>query len=551
MAVGVLLRQPCAVHALLCVIATISTWCVGAERLASIVRPRDGQMGDAFGRSISLAANATLLLVGAPRMAQGSNYSQGCAFMFELSGSSGNWQQLHSLSFSPQGAAEDGFGTSVAMSGDGGYAIVGAPSGYFYGTGAAHIFRRHDGQWLPEQRLEAPPKTRPKAWERDVLLRFGVSVGMDASGRYAIVGAPQTHLFGMNMSYGVAYIFSRHNSVWSLQQELVSEGVVMGGSVAISADGRFAAVAGFAVPLEGANGTSPGVVYVYGRSDSLWVMHQLICGFEEGSAHNSHTGIASAHQAVSLSHNGTYILIGAGYEGSDFQGAAYMYAFNGSWVQRQRFTNTRPGRHPFFGKAVAMSHDGTFAAISCDSEMEEENKASGNQGAVYVYKRTGDNFDDNYAFHARLTDGKPRSELYELQFGSAVVVSPNGSMVVVGAPSAYEKGFFRPGSAYAFVEVDAVTQPSQGSTSTCTPAATASAAPVAITAAPTTPLTAIPVLDDNALSSNWDSAGVDPTTAAFACILLVGAAWWRHRRLPLAVLQTQRVPASVAGVAQP
>ncbi len=107
------------------------TWSQTAELTAS-----DGAASDAFG--IEVAATDNTVVVGAFNHQVGANVDQGAAYVFVLSGAT--WTQSAELTAS-DGAADDGFGGAVAMSGT--TVMVGAPW-HTVGTnadqGAAYVF---------------------------------------------------------------------------------------------------------------------------------------------------------------------------------------------------------------------------------------------------------------------------------------------------------------------------------------------------------------------------------------------------------------------------
>ncbi len=104
-----------------------ATWTQQRELTAS-----DGALHDQFGRSVALSADGSTALVGAPV----KNKSQGAAYV--IIGSGATWTQQQELTAS-DGASSDSFGYSVALSGDGNTALVGA-FGKNQSRGAAYVF---------------------------------------------------------------------------------------------------------------------------------------------------------------------------------------------------------------------------------------------------------------------------------------------------------------------------------------------------------------------------------------------------------------------------
>ncbi len=94
------------------------------------------------------------------------------------------------------GAANDRFGTSVAVSGE--FAVVGAPMRDDLGweSGAAYTFRFDGVQWVEQQILTAADTT--------VFDQFGTAVAID--GHWIAVGVPHDSL-GLGREAGSVYLF--------------------------------------------------------------------------------------------------------------------------------------------------------------------------------------------------------------------------------------------------------------------------------------------------------------------------------------------------------
>ena len=111
----------------------------------------DGAPGDWFGISVALSGDTAL--VGAFLDSTQAGMAAGSAYVFTRSGTS--WSQQAKIS-AGDGAAEDLFGVSVALSGD--TALVGAyvddtPAGV--NAGSAHIFARRGTSWTQQAQFTA------------------------------------------------------------------------------------------------------------------------------------------------------------------------------------------------------------------------------------------------------------------------------------------------------------------------------------------------------------------------------------------------------------
>ena len=127
-----------------------------------------------FGRSVALSSDGYTAIVGSP----GTGSNQGSATIFTRSGSV--WTQQQTITQS-DGAAGDAFGYSVALSSDGSTAIVGAFSDTVSGRsyqGSATIFTRSGSVWTQQQTITQSDGAADD-W-------FGRSVALSTSGNTAI-----------------------------------------------------------------------------------------------------------------------------------------------------------------------------------------------------------------------------------------------------------------------------------------------------------------------------------------------------------------------------
>jgi hypothetical protein len=162
---------------------------------AGLVAP-EGADGDRFGRSVAISGST--VVAGAPQHTVGSNHQQGAAYVFVKSGKT--WSPKPELT-TPDGAAEDHFGVSVAISGS--TAVVGAEYHTVNGNkdqGEAYVFSESDGTWGTPQELTA---TGGLAYDY-----FGYSVAI--SGSTPVVGALAHPSCGPTCyGPGAAYVFGK------------------------------------------------------------------------------------------------------------------------------------------------------------------------------------------------------------------------------------------------------------------------------------------------------------------------------------------------------
>src|SRR6056300_450525 len=191
----------------------------------------DPVQGDQFGYSVSISGDGSYAIAGAwkdDRPGQPTDDHSGSAYIFSRSGSTWAYQ---SKITAPDAATQDLFGSSVSISSDGSYVIVGAYRDSidpFTFTGSAYIFSRSGSTWTYQSKITAPDPGPGTS--------FGYSVAISGDGSYAIAGLK---------SYGgAAYIFSRSGSTWTHQSKITAPDLVggdyFGSSVSISSDGSYA-----------------------------------------------------------------------------------------------------------------------------------------------------------------------------------------------------------------------------------------------------------------------------------------------------------------------
>ena len=268
----------------------------------------DGTRGDEFGYAVSI--DGGLAIVGA-RLDDEMGPASGSAYLFD--GSTG-WGQVTKLTAADE-AANDQFGSSVAIRGD--LAIVGAPGDRDYGpdSGSAYLFDGSD-DWSQIVKLTAS--------DGAAIDRFGHSLAM--SGDLAIVGAPGDDDDGPDS--GSAYVFDG-SAGWSQVAKLTpSDGTALdqfGYSVAISGD--LAVVGAWG---DDDSGSASGSAYVFDGS----------AGWSQVAKLTALDGAAGDQFGHSVAISGNLIVIGAQLEddsGSD-SGSGYVFDGSAGWSQVAKLT---------------------------------------------------------------------------------------------------------------------------------------------------------------------------------------------------------------------
>src|SRR5581483_5642821 len=141
-----------------------------------------------FGSSVALSADGTSALVGAP----GDEGNVGAAWSFARSGSS--WSQQGPKLTASGEFGEGEFGYSAALSADGGTALIGAPHDATH-VGSAWTFARTDTTWSQQEEEQAGIPEPPR-------LLFAAGLALSADGGTALLGAPrEAHSLGGVWAY--------------------------------------------------------------------------------------------------------------------------------------------------------------------------------------------------------------------------------------------------------------------------------------------------------------------------------------------------------------
>jgi hypothetical protein len=388
------------------------------------VEALEGSASGKFGASLAVSGDGNTALVGAPEQA-GPEAKEGVAFVYVRSGST--WVEQAELS-TPAGLSGGAFGSSVGLSGDGNTAVIGSP-GSRAGAGLVWFFSRSKGKWSQTQRA------RNNTTEREH--EFGSEVALAAEGTTAVVEANDAERRPTDV------IFTRSGGTWTAQQRL--EGFP--GGLALSSDGS--------TLLTG------GAVFV--RSGSVWNKQQKLFGKEQ-------VGESDFGDSVAVSGDGNTALIGGPEDNAcgtcvhSSVGGAWMFTRSGEKWTQQGPKLTASGGHTegHFGESVALSADGNAALIGAPGNGQVEPTET---GSAFLFTRSGATWTQQEQFSTAGTRWQEEVENGPPELGTTVALSAGGRTAVVGA-SDFEQGwasvFARPATV---TSVSPGTGPHSGGTS--------------------------------------------------------------------------------------
>jgi len=396
------------------------TWTNSATPTATLISSA-GQLGTNFGYSVALSADDTVALVGASESGV-VGPKDGAVYVYRVA-SVKDWSTTATPSATLADDDIDGpltnfnFGYSVALSGDGTTALIGATGETPYGS-AAFIF-----QVASETAWVGSPKPKATLFDGTGSSdRFGYSVALSSNGTVALVGAPLTSS-SPDIYTGAAYLYrAASETAWAstaTPTATLDSGATatqqFGYSVAVSATGTTALV-----------GSLYGGAYVFHvASVTKWVSTAKPTATLSNGTVGGQFG-----NAVALSGDGTTALIGApSAVVSNAEGAAYVFQSSAGNVWPSSPTPVATLTNGVFAaddfaSSVALSAKGTTALIGAYG-------VSTDTGAAYVFdvsSESGWASDATPSPTATLTNG---SGAPNDRFGSSLGLSPDGTTVLI------------------------------------------------------------------------------------------------------------------------
>lgn len=423
-----------------------------------------------------------------------SMYAAGAVYVYVRQGQT--WTQQAYVKASNPGQ-NDHFGSSVALSRDGNTMAVAAHWEASAATGingnqnddsipqagAVYVFTRTGTTWTQQAYIKASNTGNAAQGDGD---QFGFSLALSGDGNTVAVGAitedgGARQINGNQsddsaQSAGAVYVFARTGTTWAQQAYIKSAnheaGDLLGFSVALSFDGNTLGVGAFNEDGSGRGINPPddnkslesGALYVFTRQSGNWTQQAYI----KASRGETSDGFGFS---MSMSEDGNTIAVGSGDEacltpGIDppgcaddappgrganiWVGAAYVFVRTGTTWSEQSFIKA-PNARPYnsFGVRLALSGDGNALAVTSYLEdnaghgvrppqvqqfliqeifnawRAHRNEAE-ESGAAYLFTRAAGKWTAGAYIKGENTDAGD-------EFGSAVAISGDGHIMVVGA----------------------------------------------------------------------------------------------------------------------
>lgn len=357
----------------------------------------DGAQNDRFGRSVALSGDLVAIGASTDTINEQRPY-QGSAYLFGRIGQ--GWSMRQKL-IAPDGAIYDNFGHSVAIGGQ--RVVVGSPSEIGSAPGAAYVFAPVGASWFLESRLQRSSNQPDE--------QFGFSVA--ATDGWVLSGTPLQRSVRSPGMQGFAHSFSRQGSQW-VQRPVLGGGLgsshsLFGSSVALSAD-----AAAVGAPFEpNATLRNDNCVVVFERDGAHWRAPQIL--------EPPDTEFPSRF-GESVAIGGDLLVVGSPLQrgGGFSRGAVHAYLrINGVWEFAGLIPSPEPANSDHFGAQVAVV--GNHVLVTAPSQNLSPD---GRPGAVFVFERTGSSFPFRQKLQSGDADGYSR-------FGSSMSVQ--GDTAAIGA----------------------------------------------------------------------------------------------------------------------
>jgi hypothetical protein len=329
---------------------------VTVDPLFQVAELTTGDAGSATGDSVALSDDGSTALVGGPLDGAGQ---EGAAWVFVRTGST--WSQQGPKLVGGTSPESDGdFGASVALSGDGNTALIGAPGdgqtsdGSWVFTRSGSTWSQQGGELMPSDEAAGGPS------------RFGAAVALSSDGTTAVIGGADD-----NAGAGAVWVFSRASGAWAQEgSKLTADPQAgigeLGASVAISPDGSTLLAGGPA---------GLGAALVFVPAAQTWTQQGPPLSPDPSDGSEAHFG-----SSASLSSDGNSALIGESGRtdaacGCD-QGAAWVFdRSNGSWSGTGAALVPSDIGVAALGTSVALSGDGTTAVVSGSGQSDQQSGA--------------------------------------------------------------------------------------------------------------------------------------------------------------------------------
>ena len=384
---------------------------------------------DQFGYSVALSRDGGTWIAGGRYTTDPSRggHRYGAAKVYRWNSSTADWAQVGQTLYGED--RDDRYGSSVAISADGGRIAIGAPYNDGHGTRAGHVEVYKSINATPISYQEISKLTADDGAAED---HFGIEVAID--GDTVVIGS---YLDDNNaIDSGSAYVFDKNG--FQRAKLTASDAATddkFGHSLSI--DGDTIIVGSY---LDDDNGSNSGSAYVFTRDTP----GDITSGWTQVAKLTPSDGTVDDLFGLGISIDGDTAVIGM-YRDENRTGAAYVFTrdtagdLTSGWTQRAKLTANDGATYDYFGRSVSI--DGDTVVIG---SYFDDDHGSGS-GSAYVFTRnTAGNLTSGWTQRAKLTAADAGAAD---RFGLSVAL--DGDTVVIGSYLDNDNGNDS-GSAYVF-----------------------------------------------------------------------------------------------------
>ena len=371
-----------------------------------------------FGESVAIDNRGTKIIVGERYY----NSQQGRAYVYRKVGSA--WYYTKTI-YASNPSTDDSFAKRVSLSGDGGYAALGAVnedtatgenSGMVYIQKAPVISSGTTitdyGSCIVTAILEGEDNNEYQ----------GETVALNKDGTLFAVGAANSDHNG-TANAGAVRVYKKSSGTWSIQQTLTTNQFVSGTnnyygkSLAIAADD-------YTIAVGMGQTTAARGIHIWTSSDSgaTWVSQANVLGSSVVGGDRFGT-----ENNIDLSDDGNTLIVGARFDDDTATDAGAVYVFTRSgttWTQQAKLQASDAQASDMFGIHCRISGDGNYIAVGAPYE---DGAGSGtSEGKVYIFYYNGSSWSQQAGFQAN----DPQSNT---QFGASVMIDTDGNTVAISS----------------------------------------------------------------------------------------------------------------------
>lgn len=386
-----------------------------------------------FGAAVTASEDGSLLLIG-----EQSNPTRaiGAGACHVYTNQSGQFVYQQTL-YASDAAQSDYFGMSVAISGDGNIALIGAAheDSAASNSGSVYVFTRDGSIWTEEQKLIAHDGMIDDYFGTDLALNYDATIGLVSCGYDDDKGS----------NTGSVYVYSRSGSTWTYVKKLytsdpVAETVLT--YVTMSGDNKTVMIGS---SLSDDKGTDTGAVYVFGDTSykPSRLNYEDLVEYTEFYPRDGKAGASNFGASCALSHDAKHALVGAfrdNDKGTEAGAVYYYIRENGTWIFQEKFYSPDAIANDYFGISVAVNSDASIAIVG--AHARDDNGVL-NSGSVYVFTRTN----NGWIYQQKLTAS---DRVLNDNFGSSVTLNANGDYALIGAWTRDDGAITDRGAVYVF-----------------------------------------------------------------------------------------------------